>query len=58
MRMSRAQPRTTMPFPEDAETQRPRCPACDMRMITVREPTAKFECLRCGHSEMVVAQDL
>jgi hypothetical protein len=33
------------------ETQRPRCPKCDMRMITGTAPQRAFECLRCGHCE-------
>jgi hypothetical protein len=43
----------TMPFFSGDEVQRPHCPDCDMRMITIREPTAKLECLRCGHTEPV-----
>jgi ribosomal protein S27AE len=34
--------------------QRPHCPKCQMRMITVSHPApAKHECLRCGHTEQV-----
>lgn len=32
---------------------RPRCPKCQMRMITVSAPTPSNECLRCGHTERV-----
>jgi hypothetical protein len=36
------------------EIERPRCPKCDMRMITVANPApAKYECLRCSHTEPV-----
>ena len=32
---------------------RPKCPKCQMRMITVPVPApARFECLRCAHSEL------
>jgi predicted RNA-binding Zn-ribbon protein involved in translation (DUF1610 family) len=33
------------------EVERPHCPRCEMRMIAVREPAPKYECLRCGHAE-------
>jgi hypothetical protein len=43
------------PFSEDialGETERPRCPRCQMRMITVLNPEPpRFECLRCSYSE-------
>lgn len=29
----------------------PRCPKCQMRMITVSAPTPSNECLRCGYTE-------
>jgi hypothetical protein len=35
------------------QPQRPRCPKCQMRMITVTASPdiQNIECLRCGHSE-------
>ncbi len=47
-----------MPNPELMPIQRPRCPKCEMRMVTIwsrPEPdgleTRAFECLKCGHTE-------
>jgi tRNA(Ile2) C34 agmatinyltransferase TiaS len=39
------------------ELSRPRCPQCNMRMMTVpNPPPATFECLRCGHIEAQVME--
>jgi hypothetical protein len=39
---------------DSLNTPRPLCPKCEMRMITVHKPhpSATYECLRCGHSEL------
>jgi hypothetical protein len=40
--------------PETWLHERPRCPKCQMRMITVTGPmeTKVLNCLRCGHVEI------
>ena len=42
---------------EDDGPERPHCRKCQMRMITIRNPKPKFECLRCGYAEAIVATD-
>jgi len=44
--------------PELLPTQRPRCPKCQMRMISIAVTAAAggfedrtFECMKCGHAE-------
>ncbi len=46
------------PDPELLPTQRPRCPKCQMRMISIEVTAAAegfedrtFECMKCGHAE-------
>jgi len=46
------------PDPELLPIQRPRCPKCQMRMISIAAAAAAggfenrtFECMKCGHAE-------
>src|SRR5258705_11618499 len=60
-----AMPRMPKPDPELLPIHRPRCPDCQMRMITADLSSGPegfehrtFECSRCGHTETrVVASD-
>jgi hypothetical protein len=50
--MAQSQPFESTPSLWGDETERPHCPQCEMRMITVRAPPpAKYECLRCNYSQ-------